>query len=74
VVQAALRGVADVHTRAFADVLQVAEMLEVLGRVGFAAARRELLLGFVTCLIFVGHAIAFGRWFFNHEDTKARSF
>ena len=32
VMQAALRGVADVHRRAFADVLQVAEMLEVLGR------------------------------------------
>jgi hypothetical protein len=33
VVQAAGRGVADVHRRAFADVLEIGEMLEVLGAV-----------------------------------------
>ena len=41
VVQAAGRGVADVHRRAFADVLQVAEVLEVLGGVAIAAAGRS---------------------------------
>ena len=45
VVQAAGRGVADVHGGPLADVLQIAEMLEVLGGVAVAAARRELLFG-----------------------------
>ena len=41
VVQAAGRGVADVHGGPLADVLQIAEMLEVLGGVAVAAARRR---------------------------------
>ena len=55
VVQAAGGGVADVHGGPLADVLQVAEVLEVLGGVGFAAARRAGFWLFV--FVFVGHVI-----------------
>jgi hypothetical protein len=56
-VKAALGGVADVHRRAFADVLQVGEVLEVLGGVAIAAARRDrrvfglIVFGFVSHLV-----------------------
>src|SRR5690348_1448930 len=47
-------GVADVHTRPFADVLQVGEMLQILGRVSLTVAGR--LGGFIVFL-FVGHLV-----------------
>src|SRR5690606_29451150 len=49
-VESSGRGVADVHTWAFTDVLQVAEVLKVLGGVGLAAAPWKVGVGiFVIC-------------------------
>ncbi len=53
-VQAAGRGVADVHGGPLADVLEIAEVLEIGGGVILAAARRGLLFGLVV-FVFVGH-------------------
>ncbi len=60
VVQAAGGRVADVHAGPLADVLQVAEVLKILGRVAIAAARRSgLLFGLVLVLVFCGHFVRF---------------
>jgi hypothetical protein len=52
-VKAALGGVADVHRRAFADVLEIAEVLEILGGVGLAVAGG--LDGFRCVFVFFSH-------------------
>jgi hypothetical protein len=54
--------------------LQVAEVLEVLGRVGLAAAWREVIFGFVTCLVFFCHADAFGLCNFLTTKTQHEEF
>src|SRR5256885_9178785 len=51
-VEAALGGVTDVHRRAFANVLQVGEVLEVLGGIAIATAGRGVVcfeIGRASC-------------------------
>jgi hypothetical protein len=80
-VQAALGGVADVHRRTFADVLQVGEMLEVFRRVLAGLARgsrllfRLIVFGFFRHFVWVRLAFSFAAngnvYSLNAADAEA---
>src|SRR5689334_8202881 len=68
--ETARSGIADVHTRALAHMLQVGEMLQILGRVGLPVAR--LLRGFIVFL-FVGHLVRSCLLLVIRTDSPQRS-